>query len=150
MAKRGEFKVRYLIDTGILYNNSEVRVLNYEGRIIFGGMAWEMDDDILNLDLKHILSVYPSEPEQKGKVWIEVYDDVPAIKPYMCIRYDQERCKNCKCDKEECWAKRKITSHGVYEHQLPDTSFGIADIQWSPSTPSEVKDAFKPLTNSTN
>lgn len=142
MAKKGEYKVRFLIDSGILYNNSEVRVLNYEGKIIFGGMAWEMDDDILDLDLKHILSVYPTEPENKGKVWIEVYDEAPAVTPKMCVNYrDGIKCIGCALDKEECWSKRKKSSHGGFVHDWVDVDFVGAE--WSPSTPNEVKDIFK-------
>lgn len=81
MVEEGKLKVEYLLSSGILYRNSEVRVLNREGKIIFSGMAWEMDQDILKLNLKHILSVYPTDEKDKGKVWIEVYDEEPLLKP---------------------------------------------------------------------
>lgn len=140
MVKEGTYKVRDLLDTGILYNNAEVRVLNKNGAVIFGGMAWEMDDDILDLNLKHILSVYPTDEKDKGKVWIEVYDESPSFKPYMCIKYDAEECENCKLNKCSNWKQRRKSSHGGFVHEQVGVNFGAT--AWSPSTPDAVKNVF--------
>ena len=140
MVEKGKLKVGYLLESGILYNNSEVRVLNREGMIIFSGMAWEMDSDILDLNLKHILSVYPTDEKDKGKVWIEVYDEEPNLKPILCKNHTDE-CKDCKLNKSLCWKQRHKSPHGGFVHEYVGVDFGEAI--WSPSTPDEVKDVFK-------
>jgi len=141
MVKEGTYKVKELLDSGILYNNAEVRVLNKEGKIIFSGMAWEMDDDILLLNLKHILSVYPTETKDIGKVWIEVYDERPAIRPDMCEKYNPEKCKACRPRSMGCWKQRRKSSHGGFVHEEANVDFG--EIIWGPSTPDVIKNVFK-------
>ncbi len=140
MVKEGEYKVKDLLDTGILYNNAEVRVLNKNGTIIFGGMAWEMDDDILMLNLKHILSVYPTETKDIGKVWIEVYDELPAIRPDMCEKFNPEKCKACRPRSMGCWKQRRKSSHGGFVHEQANVNVGATI--WSSSTPDAVKNVF--------
>ena len=106
-----------LLDSGILYSNSEVGVLNDSGETIFLGMAWEMDDDILNLHLKHILSVYDSG--KSGRVWIETTDHSPLITADLCEKYNcgNRFCANCKLTEESCWKKRQKSSHGGFVHE---------------------------------
>lgn len=140
MVKEGAYKVKELLDSGILYNNAEVRVLNKEGSIIFSGMAWEMDDDILMLNLKHILSVYPTETNDIGKVWIEVYDEHPMIRPDMCEKFDPAKCKRCTPGHMGCWKQRHKSSHGGFVHEEVNIDFEGA--VWSPATSQEVKDTF--------
>lgn len=140
MVEEGKLKVEYLLSSGILYRNSEVRVLNREGKIIFSGMAWEMDQDILKLNLKHILSVYPTDEKDKGKVWIEVYDEEPLLKPELCENYN-DKCKDCRLKDALCWKQRHRSPHGGFVHEYVGVDFGGAI--WSPSTPDEVKDVFK-------
>ena len=142
MVEKGKLNVGYLMESGILYRNAEVRVLNKDGKIIFSGMAWEMDDDILSLNLKHILSVYPTDERDKGKVWIEVYDEAPAIKPEMCTSYRTDKfCENCRLDKCPNWKQRRKSPHGGFVHEETDIYLGA--VTWSPSTPKKVKDVFK-------
>ena len=141
MVERGKHKVRYLMESGILYNNSEICVLNCDGKTIFIGMAWEMDDDILDLDLKHILSVFPTDRQFVGRVWIEVYDKEPKIRPDMCEQFSSLDCGGCKLKDMACWKQRRKSSHGGFRHEQVGVQFG--SIEWSPVTPDEVKETIR-------
>lgn len=141
MVEKGKYKVRYLMESGILYNNSEICVLNCEGKTIFIGMAWEMDDDILGLDLKHILSVFPTDRESVGRVWIEVYDKEPKVRPYMCEQFNSLDCDGCKLKDMARWKQRRKSSHGGFCHEQVGVQFGA--IEWSPVTPDDVKETIR-------
>lgn len=110
-------KVRFLVDSGILDHNAEVCVLSNEGGILFRGMAWEMDDDVLDMNLKHIVSVWTTRGEEgNGYVWIETMDPEPVFKPSLCVNYDEKKCGGCVRGKG-CFVQRRKSSHGGFIHE---------------------------------
>lgn len=111
-------KVRFLMDSGILSNNAEVAILSDSGVILFRGMAWEMDDDILDMDLKHILSVWTTTGSgDNGRVWIETLNAEPVFKPYLCVNYDADKCAGCDSKYKDCFKQRQKSSRGGFVHE---------------------------------
>jgi hypothetical protein len=116
MVVEGKVKVGDLLDSGVLYNNAEVGILGCRGNILWTGMAWSMDDDVLGLNLKHILSVMDSANAVTGRVWIEVYDEELPLVPSMCVNYEPDKCEDCDPEMMACWVKRIKSSNGGFEN----------------------------------